>query len=56
MRGGIITQAEYNEKISVYKSRVENFEEIRRIRAQYDMDIISKEEMRRKLRALGAEA
>ena len=56
LRGGIITQAEYNEKISVYKSRVENFEEIRRIRAQYDMDIISKEEMRRKLRALGAEA
>ena len=56
LRGGIITQAEYNEKISVYKSRVENFEEIRRIRAQYDMDIISKDEMRRKLRALGAEA
>ena len=55
LRGGIINQSEYNAKISAYKSRVENFEEIRRIRAQYDMDIISKDEMKRKLRALGAE-
>lgn len=55
LRGGIITQDEYDEKISAYKSRVENFEEIQRIRAQYDMEIISKDEMKRKLRALGAE-
>ena len=55
LRGGIITQYEYEEKIAGYKSRVENFEEIQRIKAQYDMEIISKDEMKRKLRALGAE-
>ena len=55
LRGGIITQDEYDEKLSVYKSQVENFDEIQRIKAQYDMGIIKKDEMKKKLRALGAE-
>ena len=53
LRMGVINQNEYDEKHSRIKSRVDNFNEIQRIKAQYDMGLISKEEMKSKLRALG---
>lgn len=40
----VITQDEYNFKISVAKKKVDNFEEIRRVEQQCEMGIITKEE------------
>ena len=40
----VITQDEYNFKISVARKRVDNFEEIRRIEQQCEMGIITQEE------------
>lgn len=39
----VITQDEYNFKISIAKKKVDNFEEIRRVEQQFDMGIITKE-------------
>ena len=48
----VITQDEYNFKISVAKKKVDNFEEIRRIEQQCEMGIITKEEKNAKIDAL----
>lgn len=48
----IITQDEYNFKISVARKKVDNFEEIRRVEQQFDMGIITKEERDAKIEAL----
>lgn len=48
----VITQDEYNFKISIAKKKVDNFEEIRRVEQQFDMGIITKEEKEAKIEAL----
>ena len=48
----VISQDEYNYKISVARKKVDNFEEIRRIEQQCDMGIITKEEKNAKIEAL----
>ena len=45
----VITQDEYNFKLSIAKKKVDNFEEIRRIEQQFDMGIITKEEKNSKI-------
>lgn len=54
LRLGVITESEYNEKLSAAQSKVSNFKDIQRVKSQYEMGIISKEEMKVKLKALGA--
>lgn len=51
----VITQAEYNEKLSKFKNKVDNFKEIRRVQTQYDMGIIDKTEYKNKMRLLGVD-
>ena len=48
----VITQDEYNFKLSIAKKKVDNFDEIRRIEQQFDMGIITKEEKNSKIDAL----
>ena len=48
----VISQDEYNFKISVARKKVDNFEEIRRVEQQCEMGIISKEERNAKIEAL----
>lgn len=48
----VMTQEEYDSKLSVAKKKYDNFEEIRRIEAQCDMGIITKEEKKVKIDAL----
>ena len=48
----LLTQEEYDEKISVAKKRVDNFEEIRRIEQQAEMGLITAEEKAEKLKLL----
>lgn len=48
----VISQDEYNYKISVAKKKVDNFEEIRRIEQQCEMGIITQEEKNAKIEAL----
>lgn len=48
----IVSQDEYNFKLSIARKRVDNFEEIRRVEQQFDMGIITKEEMNAKIDAL----
>lgn len=48
----VITQDEYNFKISVARKRVDNFEEIRRVEQQFEMGIISKEERNARIETL----
>lgn len=48
----VITQDEYNFKISVARKRVDNFEEIRRIEQQCEMGIITQEEKNARINEL----
>lgn len=48
----IISQAEYDEKIRLARSKVDNFSEIRKIEQQYEVGIISLEEKNNKIRML----
>ena len=48
----ILSKDEYDMKITIAKKRVDNFEAIRRIEAQYDMKLISKEERDAKIAEL----
>ena len=48
----VISQDEYNFKISSARKRVDNFEEIRRVEQQFDMGIITKEEMNARIEQL----
>lgn len=53
LRRKIITQEEYDEKLEQYQIRLDRFNEVKRLKTQYDMKIITKEELNAKLRALG---
>ena len=48
----IISQDEYNYKLAKASKRVENFEEIRRVEQQFEMNLITKEEMNAKIEEL----
>lgn len=48
----VLSQDEYNFKISIAKKKVDNFEEIRRVEQQCEMGIITKEEKNAKIEAL----
>ena len=48
----VISQDEYNSKLSVFQKKLDNFEEIRKIEKQYDMKLISKEEKEAKMKTL----
>ena len=48
----IISQEEYDSKLSVAKKKVDNFEAVRKIEQQFDMGIITREEMKAKIEAL----
>ena len=51
----IITEEEYKNKLMVYKNKVDHFDEMRKIKAQYEMGIIDASEMHMKLRAIAVE-
>lgn len=48
----IISQNEYNSKISKFRARIDYFEDIRKIEAQYDMGIITLDEKNNKISKL----
>jgi len=48
----VLSQDEYDVKLAIAKKRVDNFEAIRRVEAQYDMKLISKEERDAKIAEL----
>lgn len=48
----VLTQKEYEEKLRSAKKKADNFDEIRRVNQQYDMNLISKEERENKIREL----
>ena len=49
---GILSEAEYNEKILKFRKKLDNFSEIRRMEKQRDMGIISREEFEHKMSLL----
>lgn len=48
----VLGQDEYDVKLAIAKKRLDNFEAIRKVEAQYDMKLISKEERDAKIAAL----
>ena len=48
----IISEKEYKKKMSVAQNKLDNFDELRKVRLQYEMDIITKEEYDEKVKAL----
>lgn len=48
----ILSQDEYDVKLAIAKKKVDNFEEIRRVKQQAEMNLITKEERDAKIRAL----
>ena len=48
----VISQDEYNIKLSVAQKKFNNFAEIRRVQKQYEMNLITKEEMNVKIDSL----
>ena len=48
----LITQEEYQQKINERRVYIDHFDEIRRIKKQRDMNIISKEEMEAKIQEI----
>ena len=48
----VIDQAEYDAKLACAKKKVDNFEAIRKVQAQYDMKLITKDERDAKIKAL----
>lgn len=54
LRLGVINKDEYNERLAKAKGKVDNFNEIQRVKSQYELGIITKEEMKAKLKFLGA--
>lgn len=48
----VVTQEEYDVRIAIAKKKVDNFEEIRRVKQQADMGLITKEEKDARLKEL----
>ena len=49
----IISESEYSNKLAIAKEKLDNFDEIRRIKKQCEMELITKDEMDEKLSSLG---
>jgi len=49
----VMSQDEYNENIAKAQSKLDNFDQIRRLKEQLSMDIITKSEFNTKISALG---
>ena len=48
----LLTQEEYDAKLAVAKKKVDNFEQIRKVKQQAEMGLITQEEMEAKLAEL----
>lgn len=48
----VISQDEYDAKLSVAQKKFDNFEQIRKVEQQYEMNIITKEERNERIKAL----
>ncbi len=48
----VISQDEYNAKLSIAQKKLDNFEQIRKVEQQYEMKIITKEERNERIKAL----
>lgn len=48
----IISEKEYERKLAVAQCKLDNFEELRKVKLQYEMDIITKEEYDEKVKVL----
>ena len=48
----VITAEEYNAKLTAAQKRLDNYELLRKVEMQYDMDIITKEEYEEKVRSI----
>lgn len=48
----IISQEEYDEKLSIAQKKLDNFELLRKVQMQYEMDIITKEEYNEKVKKI----
>jgi len=48
----IISEQEYDEKLMNFRKKIDNFEAIRNIKKQYELGIISYEELQSKLQDL----
>ena len=48
----VLTQQEYDQRLKVAKRKSDNFEEIRRVKQQYDMELITAEERDEKIKEL----
>ena len=48
----IISEKEYERKLAVAQRKLDNFEELRKVKLQYEMDIITKDEYDEKVKAL----
>ena len=48
----VLSQDEYDVKLAIAKKKVDNFDEIRRVKQQAEMGLITKEEKDARLRAL----
>lgn len=48
----VISQSDYDVRLAIAKKKVDNFEEIRRVKQQADMNLITKEERDAKIKAL----
>ena len=48
----VISQDDYEVKLAIAKKKFDNFEEIRRVQQQFDMNLITREEKEAKIKAL----
>ena len=48
----VISQAEYDEKVAIARKKLDNFEEIKRVEKQLEMNLITREEYAAKMQAL----
>ena len=49
----IISEDDYKAKLLIIQSKLDNFEEIRKVKKQYEMELITEEELEEKLSLLG---
>ncbi|MDK9683685.1 hypothetical protein [Pseudoalteromonas shioyasakiensis] len=54
MKLDVLTEKEMQEKLAKAQLKLDNFENIRKAKKQYDMKLISKDELNEKLSSFGA--
>ncbi|WP_462165343.1 hypothetical protein [Pseudoalteromonas sp. GB43] len=53
MKLDVLTEKEMQDKLARAQLKLDNFDNIRKVKKQYDMQLISKEELNEKLAAFG---